>query len=331
METWVFGNPAVRCSRWLAAGAILLASAAAHLPAQHSQRAAGVEAISPSFWNLIDRTATLSKLAGGFGFTEGPVWDESGFLWVSDETLNQIFKVDVKTGDKKAVIALGDPDGNTYGKDHRLLDCASVLRAIIRLSPDGTKYTIVADRFEGKRLNSPNDVVLGPDGTIYFTDPTSDLPKGQKQEIPFKGVYRIAKDGTLRVLIKDLKEPNGLAFSPDGKRLYVDDSTLLNIWVYDVQPDGSVSNGRIFGDETANPKEGVPDGMKVDTAGNLYVVGPRGIWVWSPEGKHLGTIVVPEQPANLAWGDADYSTLYITAETSVYKIRTRAHGFIPYR
>ena len=322
---------AVRWRLWLAAGLVSLVSTAPQVHAQKRPREAKLQAISPSFWNLFEHDAALTKLAGGFGFTEGPVWDESGFLWVSDETLNKIFKVDAKTGVKKEVIALGDPDGNTYDKDHRILDCASVLRAIIRLSPDGTKYTVVADRFEGKRLNSPNDVVLGPDGAIYFTDPTSDLPKGQRQEIPFKGVYRIAKDGTLRALIKDLKEPNGLAFSADGKRLYVDDSTLLNIWVYDVQPDGSVANGRIFADETADPKEGVPDGMRVDKNGNLYVVGPRGIWVWSAAGAHLGSIVVPEQPANLTWGDSDSSTLYITAETSVYKIRTKAHGFVPYQ
>jgi gluconolactonase len=314
----------------IAAGAFLLVPLPTHLHAQQKQRKAELQALSPTFWELIEPEAALTKVASGFGFTEGPVWDESGYLWVSDETLNKIFKIDVRSGDKKAVISLGDPDGNTYDKERRVLDCASVLRAVIRLSPDGASYTVVADRFEGKRLNSPNDVVLGPDGAIYFTDPTSDLPKGQKQEIPFLGVYRIAKDGQLRLLIKDLKEPNGLAFSPDGRRLYVDDSTEQNIWVYDFMPDGSVSNGRVFGTETADPKEGVPDGMKVDKVGNLYVVGPRGIWVWSPAGEHLGTIVVPEQPANLTWGDADYSTLYITAETSVYKIRTKAHGFIPY-
>ena len=313
-----------------AAGVFLLVSFPVYLQSQQKQRKPELQALSPAFWKLIEPNAVMTKVASGFGFTEGPVWDESGYLWVSDETLNKIFKVDVRSGEKKSIIALGDPDGSTYDRERRILDCASVLRAVIRLSPDGTSYTILADRFEGKRLNSPNDVVLGPDGAIYFTDPTSDLPKGQKQEIPFKGVYRIAKNGQLRLLIKDLKDPNGLAFSPDGKRLYVDDSTDQTIWVYDFLADGNVANGRIFGSEKSDPKEGVPDGMKVDKGGNLYVVGPRGIWVWSPSGEHLGTIVVPEQPANLTWGDADYSTLYITAETSVYKIRTKAHGFIPY-
>jgi gluconolactonase len=288
-----------------------------------------LDATSPAFWNLFDRKAQLTTLATGFGFTEGPVWDKSGYLWVSDETLNKIFKVSTVTGQKQEIISLGDPDGNTYDRQHRLLDCASVLRAVIRLSPDGKSYTIISDRYQGKRLNSPNDVVLGPDGAIYFTDPISDLPKDQKQEIPFKGVYRIAADGQVQLLTKELDEPNGLAFSPDGKKFYVDDSAQRNIRVYDFR-DGRLSNGRIFGVEPGGKDEGVPDGMKVDRQGNLYVVGPRGIWVWDPLGHHLGTIVVPEQPANLAWGDSDYSTLYITATTSVYKIPTRAHGFIPY-
>lgn len=298
--------------------------------AQTAQRKFELQALSPSFWRLIDHHAELTRVASGFGFTEGPVWDEAGYLYVSDETLNKIFKVDVRNGGKQEVISLGDPDGNTYDRQRRILDCASVLRAVIRLSPDGKRYTIVSDRFQGRRLNSPNDVVLGPDGAIYFTDPTSDLPAGQKQEIPFQGVYRISKSGQLSLLTKEIGQPNGLAFSPDGKRLYVDDDQDLNIRVYDVHPGGTLTNGRVFGSEAGADKEEVPDGMRVDTEGNLYVVGPRGIWIWSAAGVHVGTIVVPEQPANLTWGDADYSTLYITAGTSVYRIPTRAHGFVPY-
>jgi gluconolactonase len=298
----------------------------------HAQQGNGnfaLEALDPGFWNLFDRKAQLTKVASGFGFTEGPVWDPAGYLWVSDETLNKIFKVSTVTGQKQEIISLGDPDGNTYDREHRLLDCASVLRAVIRLSPDGKSYKILADRYQGKRLNSPNDVVLGPDGAIYFTDPTSDLPKGQKQEIPFKGVYRLAADGQVQLLTKELEEPNGLAFSPDGTKFYVDDDQKRNIHIYGFQ-NGHLSSGRIFGAEPGGPDDGVPDGIRVDRQGNLYVTGPKGIWVWDPLGHHLGTIVIPEQPANLAWGDSDYSTLYITATTSVYKLPTRAHGFIPY-
>lgn len=284
---------------------------------------------TPAFWELIDHDAKLETMATGFGFTEGPVWDKSDFLWVSDEELNKIFRV-YPDGHREEMLALGDPDGSTYDHDHRLINTASVLRAIIRLSKDGKSYTVLTDRYDGKKFNSPNDVVPGPDGALYFTDPTLDLPKGEKQEIPFQGVYRLDAKGKVTLLTKDLTQPNGLAFSPDGKHLYIDDSEQKNIRVYDFHPDGTISNGRIFGSEDDGTKDGVPDGIRVDKKGNLFVVGPRGIWVWSPSGVHLGTIEVPEQPANLAWGGADNSTLYITATTSVYKIPTRTSGFVPY-
>ena len=291
------------------------------------ERTFKLTAESPKFWKLFAHEAKPSQVAGNFGFTEGPVWDESGFIYVSDEVQNKIYRVFLD-GRKEELISLGDPDGNTYDRQHRLIDCASVLRAIIAITPDG-KYTVLADRYEGKKLNSPNDVVIGPDGAIYFTDPTLDLVEGQKQEIPFQGVYRLDEKGNVRLLTKDLTQPNGIAFSPDGKRLYVDDSEQRNIRVYDFGRDGSVSNGRIFGEEPGGQHEGVPDGIKVDHEGNLFVTGPRGIWVWDPQGQHLGTIEMPEQPANLAWGDNDYRTLYITATTSVYRLSTRTRGFVP--
>lgn len=296
--------------------------------AQTPLRRFELKANSAKFWELIPKTGQLEKVSSGMGFTEGPVWDEAGFVYVSDEVFNKILRV-YPDGHKEELISLGDPDGNTYDAQHRLIDCASVLRAILRIQPNGA-YTVLADRFQGKRFNSPNDVVLGPDGAIYFTDPTSDLPKDQKQELDFQGVFRLDSHGEVRLLTKDLTEPNGLAFSPDGKRLYVDDSAQRNIRVYDFLPNGTLANGRIFGEEPGVKGEGVPDGMRVDRAGNLYVTGPKGIWVWNAAGQHLGTIVVPEQPANLAWGDPDSKTLYITATTSLYKIKTNAVGFVPY-
>ena len=308
---------------------VLLAGALQATAADAPAHTFKLTAESSRFWKLFDRKAQLTRVAGNFGFTEGPVWDESGFLYVSDEVQNKIFRVFLD-GRKEEVISLGDPDGNTYDRQRRLIDCASVLRAIIAVTPEG-KYTILADRYEGKKLNSPNDVVIGPDGAIYFTDPTLDLVKGEQQEIPFQGVYRLDDKGGVRLLTKDLTQPNGLAFSPDGKHFYVDDSEQRNIRVYDIAPDGSLSNGRIFGEEPGGHHEGVPDGIKVDREGNLFVTGPKGIWVWDAKGHHLGTIEMPEQPANLAWGDNDYRTLYITATTSVYRLRTRAHGFVPYR
>jgi gluconolactonase len=287
-----------------------------------------LEPLSPKFNDLIASDAKLTTVATGFGFTEGPMWDPAGFLYVSDEIINKIFRV-YPDGRKEVLIALGDPDGNTFDRRHRLIDCASILRAIIAIAPDG-KYTVLADHYEGKKLNSPNDVIVGPDGALYFTDPTLDLVAGEKQEIPFQGVYRLDDSGKLQLLTKDLTQPNGLAFSPDGKKFYVDDSEQRNIHVYDVGPDGALGMGRIFADEPRGKHDGVPDGIKVDKNGNLFVTGPKGIWVWDAKGNHLGTIVMPEQPANLTWGDKDYRTLYITATTSVYRLETKTAGFVPY-
>jgi gluconolactonase len=310
--------------------AILLLSSPFNAASQNKKplRQFELQANSPEFWSLIPKEATLEMVATGFGFTEGPVWDQAGFLYVSDEETNKIFRV-FTDGHKEELISLGDPDGNTYDRQLRLLDCASVLRAIIQISPDG-KYTILADRYQGKKFNSPNDVVLGPDGAIYFTDPTLDLPQGEKQELPFRGVYRLDEKGDVNLLTKELSQPNGLAFSPDGKHFYVDDSELRNIRVYDVVAGGTLANGRIFAEEPGGKGDGVPDGMRVDRQGNIYVTGPEGIWVWDAQGHHLGTIVVPEQPANLTWGDGDYQTLYVTATKSVYKLRTKSRGFVPY-
>lgn len=305
--------------------ALILSSAV--MQAQKSQ-SFKLEPLSPKFSELIGSDAKLETVATGFGFTEGPIWDPAGFLYVSDETINKIFRV-YPDGKKEEVIALGDPDGNTFDRKHRLIDCASVLRAIIEVTPDG-KYKVLADHYEGKRLNSPNDVIVGPDGALYFTDPTLDLVQGEKQEILFQGVYRLDDAGNIRLLTHDLTQPNGLAFSPDGKKFYVDDSEQRNIRVYDVAADGTLSNGRIFGEEPGAKHEGVPDGIKVDDKGNLFVTGPKGIWVWDASGNHLGTIVMPEQPANLAWGNAQYDTLYITATTSVYRLKTKIRGYVPY-
>jgi gluconolactonase len=307
---------------------LLMLVAGSTAPAQPGPREFRLEPLAPGFWNLLDRDRKLEMVATGFGFTEGPMWDPAGFLYVSDETANQILRVG-PDGRKQVVISLGDPDGNTFDRQHRLIDCASVLRAIIAVTPDG-KYQILADHFAGKKLNSPNDVIVGPDGALYFTDPTLDLVEGEKQEIPFQGVYRLDPRGSLELLTKDLSQPNGLAFSPDGKQLYVDDSQQRNIRVYDVTADRRLANGRIFGEEPGSRHDGVPDGMKVDRDGNLFVTGPGGIWIWDRAGHHLGTIRMPEQPANLAWGDRDYHTLYITASTSVYRLETKTHGFLPY-
>src|SRR5581483_401313 len=244
---------------FLAAFSALLATLA---QAQGLQRKFALKSESPEFWKVVDRSAKLEPVADGFGFTEGPVWDPAGYLYVSDETLNKIFRV-YPNGQKEEVIALGDPDGNTFDRQHRLIDCASVLRAIVEVTPEG-KYRVLAEKYEGKKFNSPNDVTVGPDGALYFTDPTLDLVAGEKQEIPFQGVYRLGEKGDVKLLTKDLTQPNGLAFSPEGKRFYVDDSEKRNIRVYDVAADGTLKNGRLFGEERGSKDDGVPDGIKVD-------------------------------------------------------------------
>jgi len=287
-----------------------------------------LKAEDPAFWKLFDQGAKLNTMGEDFGFTEGPVWESKGSLLVSDESKNWIYRL-FPDGHRDELIQLGDPDGNTFDQEHRLLVTASVLRAIIRLAPDMKTYTMLADHYKGQRLNSPNDVTLGPDGAIYFTDPTLDLVKGEKQEIPFQGVYRLDAKGNVTLLTKDLQQPNGLAFSPDGKFLYIDDSAQKNIRRYRFHK-GTLSDGMIFADENVPGKRGVPDGMKTDKKGNLYVTGPGGIWVWSPAGKHLGTVLLPHQPANLTWGGPKNSILFLTAGHFVYTLETKAKGHLSY-
>jgi gluconolactonase len=190
---------------------------------------------------------------------------------------------------------------------------------------------VLADHYEGKRLNSPNDLVYKSDGSLYFTDPPFGLRKAQddpKKELPFAGVYRWA-NGKLQLVNKDFGAPNGLAFSPDEKYLYVDDSFTKTYWRFDVQPDGTITNKKLLIDMSSSKEPGVPDGMKIDQKGNIYGAGPGGVWVITPEGKHLGTIKPPENPANLAWGDADAKTLYFTAVTGLYRLRLNIAGIRP--
>jgi gluconolactonase len=287
-----------------------------------------LQALTPEFWKVFDKQAKLVTMGTGFGFTEGPVWDPAGFLWVSDESKNQIDKL-YPDGRVEPMVSLVDPDGSTYDQQHRLLSTASGLRAIIRLSADGKSFDIVVNHYHGKKLNTPNDIIVGPDGAIYFTDPIIDMTPEQHQELP-ASVYRLGADNSLTLLTTDLKAPNGLAFSPNGRYLYLDDDDTRNIRRYRFHKNGTISDGMVFGDMHDSAHHGVPDGMKVDRKGRLFVSGPNGIWVWNRKGVHIGTVQMPHGMANLTWGGPDYSKLYITAGNTVYILQTKTRGILGY-
>ncbi len=213
----------------------------------------------------------------------------------------------------------GNSNGLTLDLQGRLIACEHSNRRVSRTEADGSVIPL-ATHYQGRQLNSPNDVVVKSDGSIYFTDPPYGV-QPEERELDFQGVYRIAPDGTLALLVDDFERPNGLAFSPDERILYVDDTARRHVRAFDVLPDGTLVHGRVFA-EMQSPATGGPDGMKLDVEGSLYVTGPGGTWLFDPDGRHLGTLVTPELPANLAFGDGDRCTLYITARTSVYRVRT---------
>lgn len=284
-----------------------------------------LEGETPSFYELFSENAQIELVATGFQFTEGPVWfAQERVLLFSDIPANKILKL---TPDGRLTV-FRRPSGNSNGlardKQGRLISCEHGNRRVTRTEGDGT-ITVLADKFHGRRLNSPNDVVVKSDGAVYFTDPHYGIQPGQ-QEQPVRGVYRLNPDqGELTCVADDFTAPNGLAFSPGEDKLFIDDSERRHIRAFDVQPDGSLSNSRIFHQMNID-KPGSPDGMKVDVQGNVYCTGPGGLWVLDQGGAHLGTIILPEQPANCEWGDEDLQSLYITAQTSVYRIRINIPG-----
>ncbi len=308
-------------------------------------------------WTRLDEIiapdARLERVATGFTFTEGPVWVpariggtgavpiDEGYLLFSDPNRNVIYRCThdgevsiyrTKSGYKGADIAeYRQPGSNglTLDRDGRLTICEHGNRRITRLEKNGA-LAVVADRAEGKRLNSPNDLVYRSDGMLFFTDPPFGLPKfgdDPRRESPYTGVYCV-HDGHVHLLTNDLTGPNGIAFSPDEKRLYVgdwDDKKKI-VMAYDVAADGGLSNGRVLIDMTSAPGEDAIDGIKVDQRGNLYVSGPSGLWIVAPDGRHLGTLRGPEHPHNLAWGDEDGRTLYLAAQSSIYRVRLNVAG-----
>jgi gluconolactonase len=319
------------------------------VPVANTPSEVNVEIIrkDPALDAIVPPNPKIFKLAEGFKFTEGPVWDrEGGFLLFSDPNNNTIYKYSPegngqlavfreKSGYEGADIAeYGQPGSNglTFDREGRLTIDQHGNRRVVRLESNG-QLTVLADKFEGKRLNSPNDLVYRSDGTLYFTDPPFGLPRffnDPRKELPFSGVFAV-KDGNVKLVTKDFTGPNGIAFSPDEKYLYVGDwdEKKKVVMRYEVQPDGSVKNGKVFFDMTSTGTEDALDGMKTDKAGNLYVSGPGGLWILSPEGKHLGTIIPSKHPHNFAWGDADGKTLYICARSGLYRMKLNIEGIRP--
>ncbi len=316
-----------------------------------------VDRIDPAVDHIVPAGATLERIATGFTWVEGPVWDE-GSLFFAEIPSNSIRRWTPAAGASIFLQPSGYKGSDFYGHEPgtngmtldargRLTVAGHAQRDVFRfeaLDPKGP-ITILADRYQGKRLSSPNDLVYRSDGSLYFTDPPYGLRRQNdsdpEKELKVNGVYRIPRaleqkpgaapaSAELQLLVSDLPRPNGIAFSPDEKYLYVDNTEPKKIWMrYRVLPDGSLTEPKLLFDATSDRRPGAPDGMKVDVQGNIYSAGPGGVWIISPEGKALGTIVMPERVSNVAWGGADRKTLYITASSSVYRVHLEIPGVPP--
>jgi gluconolactonase len=280
---------------------------------------------SDVFDRLFPDGAKIERVATGFRFTEGPIWfAEERCLLFSDIPANRILRLAMDGRVTTFREASGNSNGLTRDKEGRLIACEHGNRRVTRTEKDGTT-TVLAEKYQDKKLNSPNDVVVKGNGWVYFTDPPYGI-KPEQQEQAIQGVYRLSPDGRdLSVVADDFIKPNGLAFSPDEKKLYINDSSRRHIRVFEVARDGSLFNNSLFHDMNVD-EPGSPDGMKVDLHGRVYCAGPGGVWVFNQEGAHLGTIVTPEKPSNCAWGGDDWQSLYITACSSVYKIQFNSPG-----
>ena len=295
-----------------------------------------VDVKSDKLFELVDRGAKVEQLATGFTFTEGPVWNKQGrFLLFSDMPGDTRRRWDEQSGITEIAKPSNKGNGMTYDANGKLLVCEHSTSSVVQMDPDGTGSgrEVIASHYQGKELNAPNDVVVKDDGAIYFSDPTyGRMPVfgvEREQELDFQGVYRIPPGGgEPELLIDDFEQPNGLCFSPDESLLYINDTPRAHIRVFDVQQDGTIANGRMFFDNIGSGviEEGIPDGMKCDERGNIYVTGPAGVWVISPEGEHLGVIEVPENVGNVNWGGDDWTELYMPSTTSLYRIGMKVAG-----
>ncbi len=330
--------------------AAILAAAAAPAFSQE------IQVLNPALDHIVSAGAKLERVASGFNkWTEGPVWTREGTLLFAEIPANNIVQWSPAkgavvfmhpSGYKNAEAYKGPEPGSngmTLDADGRVSVAGHAGRTVWRMETVDPKaqITVLADSYQGKKLNSPNDLVYKSDGSLYFTDPPYGLQTQSdtdpQKELQVNGVYRIPgarqhKPGAppdrdkLQLVIKDLARPNGLAFSPDEKFLYVAESGTKQWLRYRVQADGSLTDGALFLDASTDPAEGGPDGLRVDEKGNIYGSGPGGVWIISPEGKHIGTIKAPERVSNVAWGDKDGKTLYITASTGLYRIKLKIAG-----
>jgi gluconolactonase len=295
----------------------------------------GIEVKSDKLAELVDPDAEVERVATGFTFTEGPIWNHAdGYLLFSDMPGDVRRRWSESGGVEEVMNPSNKGNGMVYDAEGNLLVCEHVTSSLVRERPDGTRETL-ATHYKGKELNSPNDVCVRSDGTIYFSDPWYGRMPGfgleRDRDLGFQGVYMLrpgfspGDEPELAVAEDEFEMPNGLCFTPDESLMYINDTPRAHIKVFDVAADGTLSNGRMFFENIGSGviEEGIPDGMKIDERGNVWVTGPRGVWVISPEGEHLGVVEVPENTGNMTWGDEDWKSLYIPSSTSLYRIRTK--------
>jgi gluconolactonase len=288
----------------------------------------GVEVRDPQMLELVPEGAEPELVASGFVFTEGPVWvPAEGCLLFSDVPANRRYRWDEVRGASLVSEATGFGNGMTLDRDGRLVVCEAESRAIVRMDTSGSDRVVVASFYQRRALNSPNDVVVASDGAIYFTDPwySNQLGIDATQELDFAGVFRVVPGKEPELAARGFQFPNGLCFSPDESLLYVNDSRPSTITVFDVASDGSLGDGRPFAAVPDDPS-GHVDGMKCDERGNVWVTGPGGVWVLDREGRHLGTVLVPERVGNLHWGGDDRRTLFVAASTGLYRLDAAIAG-----
>ena len=295
-----------------------------------------VQVNASAFLELVDEDAELERLGTGFTFTEGPIWNPAGYLLFSDMPGDVRRRWDPDAGVSEVANPSNKGNGMTLDHDGRLIVCEHVTSSVVRMDPDGTGggREVLATHYEGRELNSPNDVVVKSDGAIYFTDPTYGRMPGfgieREQDLDIQGVYRIAPEGgDPQLLIDDFAQPNGLCFSTDESLLYINDTTRAHIRVFDVADDGTIANGRVLADGIGSGDLAIGDlvdGMKLDERGNVWVTGPGGVCVFDAQGQHIGTVEVPENVGNINWGGPDWNQLFIPATTSVYRIQCKVSG-----